>query len=308
LTTIQAGCDSLLVNPPEPSSRNSRASLWDPGRIAREISAGAIHRVLGPVAAAELNAIEGLETKVIGALEHPKPLDISLPVFNAVLAAQYYEIFEALQPPRSLALYEPCVGASNPVMLAAEAYSRGEARYVTMNLNRRLREQLQEKTVHLKMSVRVIEDDAQRAQDILAPRSIDVACFHHAVNDILQTAVSESRGMDTTQIDWFRSERQMIEWLAEDAGAGRLEHRGKPELLQIIAGAIRMARPGGFLIFDHWNWSRFMGVEWFPWDLFYDMIPMARRWISESGLPLTELPLAGVDPQWWMILRSDEKR
>jgi hypothetical protein len=274
--------------------------------MAREISEGAIHRVLGPAARAELNAIEDIATKVIGALEHPKPLDISLPVFNAVLAAQYYEIFEALQPPRSMALYEPCVGASDPVMLAAEAYSGGDARYVTMNLNRRLREQLREKTAHLKMSVRVIEDNAQRALEILAPRSFDVACFHHAVNDILQTAVSEPRGMDTTQIDWFQSERQMIEWLAEDAKAGRLEQRGKPEFLQIVAGAIRMARPGGFLIFDHWNWRKFIGVEWFPWDLFYNLIPLARRWITESGLPLTEIPLAGVDQQWWMILRLDE--
>ena len=294
------------MNPPERLSRTSWFPLWDPARIVREISEGAIHRVLGPAAMAELDAIGEIGTKVVGALGHPKPLDISLPVFNAVLAAQYYEIFETLQPPRSMALYEPCVGASNPVMLAAEAYSRGQARYVTMNLNRRLREQLQEKNAHLKMSVRVIEDNAQRALDILAPRSFDVACFHHAVNDILQTAVSEPRGMDTTQIDWFQSERQMIEWLGEDARAGRLEHRGKPELLQIVAGAIRMTRPGGYLIFDHWNWSRFVGVEWFPWDLFYNLIPMARRWISESGLPLTELPLEGVDPQWWMILRLDE--
>jgi hypothetical protein len=295
------------VNCPEPISRTLRTPLWDPARITREISEGAIHRVLGPAAMAELDAIEEIGTKVMGALDHPKPLDISLPVFNAVLAAQYYEIFEALQPPRSMALYEPCVGASNPVMLAAEAYSGGQARYVTMNLNRRLREQLQEKTAHLKMSVRVIEDNCQRALEILPPRSFDIACFHHAVNDILQTAVCEPRGMDTAQIDWFQSERQMIEWLAEDAGAGLLEQRGKPEFLQIVAGAIRMARSGGHLIFDHWNWRKFIGVEWFPWDLFYHLIPMARRWISESGLPLTELPLPGVDPQWWMILRMDEQ-
>jgi hypothetical protein len=287
------------------STRHTLTPLWDPARITREITEGAIHRVMGPAAIAELDAIEEIGMKVVGALEHPKPLDISLPVFNAVLAAQYYEIFEALRPPRSVSLYEPCVGASNPVMLAAEAYSGGEARYVTMNLNRRLREQLQGKTAHLKMSVRIIEDNAGRALEILAPRSFDIACFHHAVNDILQTAVSEPRGMDTTQIDWFQSERQMIEWLAEDAEAGRLEERGKPELLQIVAGAIRMTRPGGHLIFDHWNWRNFIGVEWFPWDLFYNLIPMARRWVAECGLPLTEVRLPGVDPQWWMILQMD---
>ena len=294
---------------PDPISRKTLTPIWEPGRITREITEGAIHRVMGPPhlvwAIAELGGIEQIGNKVAEALEHPKPLDISLPVFNAVLAAQYYELFEALRPPRSMSLYEPCVGASNPVMLAAEAYSGGEGRYVTINLNRRLREQLLERTAHLKMSVRIIEDNAARALETLAPRSFDIGCFHHAVNDILQTAVSEPRGMDTTQIDWFQSERQMIEWLAEDVAAGRLENRGKPEFLQIVASAVRMTRPGGHLIFDHWNWRKFIGVKWFPWDLFYNLIPMAREWIAECRLPLTEIRLPGVDPQWWMILQID---
>ncbi len=112
--------------------------------------------------------------------------------------------------------------------------------------------------------------------------------------------------MDKTHIDWFANERQMIEWLAEDANSGILEQRGKPDLLQIVESAIRMARPGGWLIFDHWNWQRFVGVKWFPWDMFYNLSPMARRWIHESGLPLTEISLQGVDPQWWMIFRVEE--
>jgi SAM-dependent methyltransferase len=153
------------------------------------------------------------------------------------------------------------------------------------------------------MPVRIIEDNAQRALAHLAPRSVDVACFHHAVNDILQTAVSEPRGMDTTAIDWFPNERQMIEWLAEDATAGRLEQRGKPELMQIVADAARLVRPGGFLVFDHFNWCKFIGVSWFPWELFYNLIPMTRRWVAESGLPLSEVRLAGADPQWWLMLQ-----
>jgi hypothetical protein len=32
---------------------------------------------------------------------------------------------------------------------------------------------------------------------------------------------------------------------------------------------------------------------------------MARGWIAECGLPLTEIRLPGVDPQWWMILQID---
>jgi hypothetical protein len=109
--------------------------------------------------------------------------------------------------------------------------------------------------------------------------------------------------MDTTAIDWFPNERQMIEWLAEDVQAGRLEQRGRPELMQIVGDAARLVRPGGYLLFDHWNWCRFIGVAWFPWDLFYNLIPMTRAWIAESGLPLTEVHLEGVDPQWWLTLQ-----
>jgi SAM-dependent methyltransferase len=203
-----------------------------------------------------------------------------------------------------MAVYEPCVGASCPVILAAEAYSRGKADYLTINLNRKLRTELQTKIDHLALSVRIVEDNAQKALDHILPGSVDVACFHHAVNDILQTAVSEPRGMDTTDIDWFPNERQMIEWLAEDAQAGRLEQCGKPELMQIVADAARLVRPGGYLLFDHFNWCRFAGVPWFPWDLFYNLIPMTRQWIAASNLPVSEVCLEGIDPQWWLVLQK----
>ena len=100
----------------------------------------------------------------------------------------------------------------------------------------------------------------------------------------------------------------MIEWLAEDAAAGLLETRGKPELLQIVGDAAELVRPGGYLIFDHWNWCRLIGVEWFPWELFYNLIPLTRQWIAESGLPLEEVALEGMDPQWGMVLRTYPRR
>lgn len=277
--------------------------LWNSAGIARLISEGPVYRNLDESARDELQGIADLAGRVAGALENPKPLDICMPVLNAVLAAQYYEVFGVLRPPRNMSVYEPCVGASPPVIFATAAYGGGAASYLTINLNRPLREQLQAKIAHLKMSIRIVEDNALAAMSHLAPQRFDVACFHHAVNDILQTAVSEPRGMDTTAIDWFPNERHMIEWLAEDAAAGRLEQRGKPELMRIVEGAARLVKPGGFLIFDHFNWRRFIGVSWFPWDLFYNLIPMTRQWIAGSGLPLSEVCLDGVDPQWWMILR-----
>lgn len=279
--------------------------LWEPRRVAEEVGSGIIFQNLGERERKELAEIAEVELleKVVGALTDPKPLNICMPVLNAVLAAQYYEVLGALNLPREVAVYEPCVGGSTPVMIAAEAHSDGKANYLTINLNKKLLGELKAKIGHLRMTVRIIEDNAQRALDYLHADCFDVACFHHAVNDLLQTAVSEPRGMDTTAVDWWPNERQMIEWLAEDVEAGRLEQRGKPELMQVIGDAIGCVRPSGYLIFDHFNWCRLIGADWFPWDLFFNLIPMTRRWVAETKLPVCEVNLPGVNPQWWMILR-----
>ena len=282
---------------------NAWLPLWETARVTHEVLEGAIYRCLDETARQHLDGLTGLKAKIPGALKHPKPAGLSMHVFNAVFAAQYYEIFQALQLPRAMAVYEPCVGASTPVIVATEAYSQGKARYLAINLNRGLQEELPPQIAHLKTPIRIIECNAQLALAHLPSRSFDVACFHHAVNDILQTAVSEPRGMDTTSIDWFANERQMIEWLAEDAAAGRLDQQGRPELMQIVGDAAQLVRPGGYIIFDHCNWVHLKGAAWFPWDLFANLIPMTRRWIKESRLPLEEVHLEGLDPQWWMVLQ-----
>ena len=122
-----------------PPLHHSWLPVWDVARVTQSISAGAVHRALDPIARAELDGIGDLSAKVTGALQHPKPLDISMPVFNAVLAAQYYELFAVLGLPRTMQVYEPCVGGSNPVIIGAAAHSGEEARYVAMNLNQKLR-------------------------------------------------------------------------------------------------------------------------------------------------------------------------
>ena len=112
--------------------------------------------------------------------------------------------------------------------------------------------------------------------------------------------------MDTRTVDWWPNERQMIEWLAEDEAAGRLDERARPALLSAVRNAVELVKPGGYLLFDHWTWVGHREMDWFPWDLFCDLIPLARDWIGEAGMPLAEIPLAGRDPQWWMCLGRGE--
>lgn len=48
----------------------------------------------------------------------------------------------------------------------------------------------------------------------MATGSTHVAWFHHATNDIPQTAIAEAHGMDTAELDWWPHERQVIELMA----------------------------------------------------------------------------------------------
>jgi hypothetical protein len=280
-------------------------------RIYREVSTGSIAAVL-PDETRDLMAgfsAEDVRESCRHVLVRPHPLEVPLvgrELLNAALAGSWLLLFEALGVPRNLVVYEPCAGSSEPIILAAQAHSGGAARYVTCNLNRRLAAELRGKLGHITMDVTILDDYAQAATAHLEAGGFDVACFHHAVNDILQTAVSEPRGMVTREVEWWSNERQMIEWLAEDHAAGRLDERARPALLAAVREAVSLVKPGGWLLFDHWTWEKYRHVDWFPWRLFSDLIPMARAWIAAEGLPLREVAVAGREPQWWMCLRRDQ--
>lgn len=283
------------------------SGLFDYDTIRQQITHGAVSTSLGPERGAALSALSDadLDACLSAGLcrpQGPQPPAGAL-VRRAAYAAQYATLFAHLELPRELAVYEPAAGASDSVTVAVDAHSSGSGRYATINLNRPLRDGFRAKTAHLQLRIDVIDDHAQHSGAHLAPASFDAACFHHAINDILQTAVSEPRGMDTTTLDWWPNERRMIEWLAQDYADDGLERRGRPELMAAIAGATELVHPGGFLLFDHWTSVASREKAWFPWDLFCDLVPLARRWIAASDLPLREVHLPGVDPRWWMCQR-----
>lgn len=276
-------------------------------RIIHEVSAGAVFDLLPDETQAEIRDLrpEAIATVARNVLTRPQPGDATPSgrlLLNPCLAVSWLVIFESLNLPRGLTVFEPCAGSSEPIILAAEIYSAGSGQYTTVNLNRPLAAELRAKLGKVRIPLDIIEDDAVVLANPLPPRSVDIACFHHAVNDILQTAVSEPRGMDTRTVDWWPNERQMIEWLAEDDRNGRLDERARPALVSVVRNAVEMVKPGGVLLFDHWTWEAHRNLDWFPWDLFNRLIPLAREWIVAEDLPVVEMPLPGRDPQWWMCL------
>lgn len=278
-------------------------------RTVQEVTHGAVFKLLLEETQAQIRALPDEEVRDAArrTLTRPLPGDTSQSarlLLNPCLAVQWLSAFEELKLLKSLRVFEPCAGSSEPVLLAAEIYSEGTGEYTTINLNRPLAGQLRDKLAKFKMKIHIIEDNALHADAHLQPGSIDIACFHHAINDILQTAVAEPRGMDTRTVDWWANERQMIEWLAEEAEAGQLDAHARPALVEAVRQALDLVRPGGFLLFDHWTWEGHRNNGWLPWELFCSLIPLARDWIGDAGLPVKERPLAGRDSQWWMCLQK----
>jgi len=234
----------------------------------------------------------------IAAVPHPKRLG------QMVLALQWLSAYQNAGLPEDACLLEVCAGGSPPAVLALYLHTRGKGRYTGINLNRALTAQLKEEVAHLPMKVEIIEENAINTSDRFGLGTFDAVAFHHAVNDILQTAVAEPRGMDTRTVDWWPNEMQMILWLREGVESGGLERQGKPELLACIRASLEVTKPGGWLIFDHHTWDGYKRYPEFPVDLFHEMIPMTRQWVQEMPWPCREAHFPGFDPQWWMFLQK----
>ncbi len=225
------------------------------------------------------------------------------PLGRRLLAAQWTLLLEHVALPDNPAVLEPCAGGSDPVVVALDVLFGDTAAYTTINLNRKLAGELMARAEKLALNVRLIEDDAQSLSTYFDDATFDCVCLHHAVNDILQTAVAAQWGMDTRDIDWWPTERRMIEWLGEQHQEDGLASVGLPELKTILEGAARALRPGGAMCFDHWTWEYHLGLDWFPGELFNGLIPLAREVARSLSVPLEEITPEGLDRQWWMVLR-----
>jgi SAM-dependent methyltransferase len=240
------------------------------------------------------------------ALARPQTSEVipgARPLSRRLLAAQWTLLLEQLRLPPEPKVLELCAGGSDPVIVALDVLFGAKASYITINLNRKLAAQLMERAAGLKFPVRIIEDDARNLPAHFPDGSFDCICFHHAVNDILQTAVAAKHGWDTRDLDWWPNERQMIEWLGQEYEKDGLASVGLPELRSILESAARAVKPGCAMCFDHWTWQHHLSLDWFPGKLFSNLMPLAREVALSLSVPLIEVTPEGLDRRWWMVLR-----
>jgi SAM-dependent methyltransferase len=281
--------------------------MWTPDQLLAEAVGGRVgERFRGLDDVDQLDA-EALRVGAEQVLARPQKAEFipgARPLSRRLLAAQWTLVLESLGLPPEPHVLALCVGGSDPVVVAVDVLFGSRATYWTVNLNRKLIAELLERAQSLDMKVNLIEDDAQNLGALFEPAAFDCVCFHHAVNDILQTAVAAKHGLDTRDIDWWPTERQMIEWMAAEHAQHGLTEVGLPELRTILEAAARVVKPGGALVFDHWTWEHHLGLDWFPGDLFNHLIPLAREVALSLSTPLHEVTPDGLDRQWWMVLRQ----
>ncbi len=249
---------------------------------------------------------EALLTSAAHILARPQRAELdprARPLTNRLLATQWVKVLGCLDLPDRVEVMELCAGGSEPVVIALDVLFGDRAHYRTINLNRRLAAELRQKTARLDLRMEVIEDNAVDLRRHFRAASFDLIAFHHAVNDILETAVAAAHGFDTRDIDWWSDERMMIEWLDQQDRADSLRSVGLPELTSIIGAAASVTRPGGYLVFDHWTFEHYLQTDWFPSELFTRLIPIAREVAMGVEAGLEEVTPEGLDPQWWMVLR-----
>ena len=203
----------------------------------------------------------------------------------------------------ALKVLEVASGDVAVVPWGLELYDGGGCSYATANLNKKLTQNFLAKTAALRTAVRVVEDDGANMAQYYAPGSFDVLALQHGVNDIVQTILCEREGMDTVNGDWWENLPQMIRISDEYHRSGRLEDTAKAGFLACMKTCADLVRPGGYLAFNSIVYQYDLDLG-YPLDLYESYIPMARRWLLEAGMGLTETTPDGWDRRWWMVLRK----
>lgn len=230
-----------------------------------------------------------------------KPIAHFSPVNEVFFRARWAEVLELAGAPHPLTLLEIGSGDTDliPQMMA---HRYPGSRYITANMNRLLTAGLRASTAGLPLDIVVIEEDAAALDQHLAPGSVDLVAFQHAVNDVLQAILCDREGIDTIHSDWMQTLPAMIRILQRETSANTFAQSVRPAFLALLQKLLRILKEDGLIVANHYMFQ--LDLDWgYPPLLWEDLLPIVREWLPE--LPgCREVFFPGFDPQWWLFLQK----
>lgn len=217
--------------------------------------------------------------------------------------SSYVHLFETFNIPKEAKLFEIAAGDTIFIPKALNAYADEGAKYITANLNKSLTSGFREKASELSIELEIIEDNGVNILSYCGEGKVDVAVFHHAMNDIVQTIIAEREGNDTVNVDWWTAEPQMLQTVMAYHKRGELKTAAYSEFISIIETCMKLLKEDGYFIFDNCTYAGYEDMGYSS-DFHSNYIQLAREWILEADLGLQEVELEGFDTKWWMVLQK----
>jgi hypothetical protein len=243
---------------------------------------------------------EGIEKGLKDIIDRPiKNFDF----YNYYYYVMWYKALKNAAGEDIVNILEVASGDEDMIPQVMDRIYNKESQYVSFNMNKKLTREFYGKTKELDVSVLVIEEDAKYIPDYFGPDYFNIVAFQHSINDVIQSILCHKEGIDTINSDWMKVLPHMIKIMQRELQEGTLEQHAKKEFLSLISNCIDTLTQNGMMIFSHYMFQLDLDLG-YPYELWHNMLPMARKWILESGLMVEEIEFEGFDKQWWMFLRK----
>ncbi len=230
-----------------------------------------------------------------------KPIASFTPINDVYFRGRWAEVLEMIHPQKNLKLLEIASGDADMIP-QVKARTHPNSNYFTTNMNKILNDSLLEKTKDLSLNVEIIDDDAINIENYIEKGAIDIIAFQHSINDIIQAILCDREGVDTIYSDWMETLPVMIEILKKEVSANTLEEHSKNQFLVLISALLNLLKDDGIIVMNHYMFQ--LDLDWgYPRDLFENIIPMTREWVSEID-DVKEIYYTGFDSNWWMFLKK----
>ena len=234
-----------------------------------------------------------------------KPIVFENPelIYDWYFRSKWADALKAIHQKPSISVFEIGAGGCDIVPKAiSKSFCHPDTKYVTANLNKELTQIFKWKTEKDPITITVIEDDASNVSSYVGENAFDVIVFEHSVNDVLETILAEKNGIDTVNRGWMEILPSITQVVNREWNRGTFEENTRPEVLKLISTCLEVLKPGGFLIFAHYQFQYNLDIGLSP-ELNQDLIPTVRKWLSEHHIG-EEIFFDDFDQNWWMFIRK----